>query len=133
MKVQVEFKSDKFPPYEGEEEEINPGLWGKRLAEYLQEKLLVHSINVTCIAPEDWGWMVELVNEEFPLWIGCGHQDGTNDEFLCFIEPSKPVIRKGFKNIDTTVQVSRVSDALVKILESDSAIRDINWTSDIDK
>ena len=71
---------------------------------------------MTCIGPEDWGWMVELVNEEFPLWIGCGHQDGTNDEFLCFIEPSKPVIRKGFKDIDTTVQVGRVSDALAKII-----------------
>ena len=33
MKTQVEFRSDKFPPYEGEEEQINPGLWGKRLAE----------------------------------------------------------------------------------------------------
>jgi hypothetical protein len=28
MKTQVEFRSSKFPPCEGEEEEINPGLWG---------------------------------------------------------------------------------------------------------
>jgi len=35
MKTQVEFRSSKFPPYEGEQEQINPGLWGKRLAEYL--------------------------------------------------------------------------------------------------
>ena len=34
MKTQVEFRSSKFPPYEGEQEQINPGLWGKRLAEY---------------------------------------------------------------------------------------------------
>ena len=33
MKTQVEFRSAKFPPYEGEEEEINPGLWGRRLTE----------------------------------------------------------------------------------------------------
>ena len=39
MKMQVEFRSSKFPPYEGEEEQINPGLWGKRLAEYLVQKL----------------------------------------------------------------------------------------------
>ena len=38
MKIQVEFRSSKFPPYEGEEEQINPGLWGKRLAEYLARK-----------------------------------------------------------------------------------------------
>ena len=32
MKTQVEFRSKKSPPYDGEEEQINPGLWGKRLA-----------------------------------------------------------------------------------------------------
>jgi len=39
MKTQVEFKSSKFPPYDGEEDQINPGLWGRKLAEYLVEKL----------------------------------------------------------------------------------------------
>jgi hypothetical protein len=34
IRTHVEFRSNKFPPYEGEEEQINPGLWGKRLAEY---------------------------------------------------------------------------------------------------
>lgn len=38
MKTHVEFRSDKFSAYEGEEEEINPGIWGKRLVEYLIEK-----------------------------------------------------------------------------------------------
>ena len=40
MKTQVEFRSAKFPPYEGEEEQINPGLWGKRLAEYLVQEAI---------------------------------------------------------------------------------------------
>jgi len=39
MKTQVEFRSGKFPPYEGEQEQINPDLWGKRLAEYLVQKI----------------------------------------------------------------------------------------------
>src|SRR4051794_5681849 len=65
MKTQVEFKSNIFPPYDGEEEEINPVLWGKRLAEYLQENLPKHRMKVTCIGADDWGWMVELENEDF--------------------------------------------------------------------
>ena len=129
MKIHIEFRSDKFPPYDGEEEEINPGLWGKRLAEYLQDNLPKHGVKVTGIGAEDWGWMVELENEQFPLWIGCGHQGGDNDEFLCFIEPSKPFIRKWFKKIDTTEQVSRVSNALKRVLESTLEIHSITWTS----
>jgi len=120
MKTQVEFKSDKFPPYEGEEEGINPGLWGKRLAEYLQKNLPLHGLKVTCIGSEDWGWMVELENKEYPLWIGCGHQSGEKVEFLCFIEPSKPFIRKWFKKIDTRNQINHVAAALAKVFESDS-------------
>lgn len=130
MKTQVEFRSDKFPPYDGEQEEMNPGLWGKRLAEYLQKNLPHYGVQVMGIGAEDWGWMVELENREFPLWIGCGHQSGDNDAFLCFIEPSKPLIRKWFKKIDTTVQVGRVSEALKKVLQSDPDIRNIEWTSE---
>jgi hypothetical protein len=129
LKTQVEFRSDKFPPYDGEEEEINPGLWGKRLAEYLQENLPYHGVKVTGIGSEDWGWMVELENDEFPLWIGCGHQSGDNDEFSCFIEQSKSLIRRWFKKIDTSVKVGRVSEALKKVFESDPDIRNIKWTS----
>jgi hypothetical protein len=35
MKTYVEFRSNEFPPCEGEEEEINPERYGKRVAEFL--------------------------------------------------------------------------------------------------
>jgi hypothetical protein len=38
MLTYVEFRSGNFPPYEGEEQESNPGIFGKRLAEFLQDK-----------------------------------------------------------------------------------------------
>jgi hypothetical protein len=130
MKTQVEFRSNKFPPYEGEEEEINPGLWGRRLAEYLKEKLDGSGIATDGIATEDWGCLLGVKNDAFPLAIGCGHQDGGDDEFLCFIEPSRPVIRKWFRKIDTTQAVGRLSDALQKILASDPDIRDVKWADE---
>ena len=129
MNNQVEFRSNIFPPYDGDEEEINPGLWGKRLAEYLQENLPKQGIKVIGIGAEDWGWMVELENEDFPLWIGCGHQNGENDEFLCFIEPSKPFVRKWFKKIDTTSQVNRVAKTLKQVLEASPDIHSIKWST----
>ena len=53
MKTQVEFRSSKFPPYEGEQEQINPGLWGKRLAEYFVRKLSEKGIKTEEIIAED--------------------------------------------------------------------------------
>jgi hypothetical protein len=127
MKTHVQFRSNKFPPYEGEEEQINPGLWGKRLAEYLTEKLKGLGFEPEPIISEDWGWYLPIKNEAFRLAICCGHQNGDDDEFLCFIDPNKPKIRKLFRKIDTTQQVVRLSDALQKILYSDPEIREIHW------
>ena len=128
MKTQVEFRSFKFPPYGGEEELINPGLWGKRLAEYLVKKLSESGIQTRKIVAEDWGYYIPIENEEFKLAVCCGHQFGDDDQFLCFTDPKSPIIKKLFKTIDGTAQLARVTEALQQILSSDSDIREIAWS-----
>ena len=128
MKTQVTFRSKKFPPYDGEEEQINPGLWGKRLAEYLVDKLKPHAIETEEIIAEDWGWYIPIKNEGFRLAICCGHQNGDDDEFLCFTDPATPIIRKLFKRIDATQELTRVVTAMEKILSSDPEIANVEWT-----
>lgn len=128
MKTQVEFRSAKFPPYEGEEEQINPGLWGKRLAEYLVLKLSERGIATDEIIAEDWGWYIPVRNEGFRLAICCGHQNGDADEFLCFTDPSTPIVKKLFQKIDATAQLTRLTEALQQILASDPEITDVVWT-----
>lgn len=127
MKTQVEFRSAKFPPYEGEEEQINPGLWGKRLAEYLVQRLEERGIATEEMVAEDWGWYVPVRNEWFRLALCCGHQRG-DDEFLCFTDSSSPVVKKFFKKIDATAQLTRLTDALQQILSSDPELREVVWT-----
>jgi hypothetical protein len=39
MKTYVEFRSDRFPPEQSEDERINPGIYGKRLAGFLVDGL----------------------------------------------------------------------------------------------
>ena len=53
MKTQVEFRSSKFSPYEGEQQQINPGLWGKRLADYLVQNLSEKGIKTEEIIAEE--------------------------------------------------------------------------------
>lgn len=60
VRTYVEFASTEFPAYEGEDEEINPGRFGKRLAEWRATTLPAHGLKVTGIGPEDWGWRVDL-------------------------------------------------------------------------
>lgn len=128
MKTHAAFRSKKFPPYDGEEDQINPGLWGKRLAEYLVDKLKSHNIETEEIIAEDWGWYIPIKNEGFRLAICCGHQDGDDDEFLCFTDPATPIIRKLFKKFDATQQLTCVVTAMEKILSSDPEITSVKWT-----
>lgn len=127
MKTQVEFRSSKFPPYEGEEEEINPGLWGRRLTEYLADKLPDHGVETDEMAIEDWGCYLPIRNDGFRLALCCGHQSGDDDEFLVFTDPSKPKYRKFFRTIDATPQLAALLEALRRILEAEPEIRDIQW------
>jgi hypothetical protein len=62
------------------------------------------------------------------MWIGCGHYQEYPNGYLVFVQPSKPLIRKGlFKKIDTTTDVERVTKAIDEILNADPEIRDFKW------
>lgn len=128
MRTHVEFRSAKFPAYQGEEVQVNPGLWGKRLGEYLHERLAQNRIAVGGIYAEDWGWAVPLKHDAIPIWIRCGHYQEWEDGYLVSIEPSKPTIRKGlFRKVDTTAEVEKVAAAIDQIVRADPEIRDVRW------
>ncbi|HMO79991.1 MAG TPA: hypothetical protein PKD24_04300 [Pyrinomonadaceae bacterium] len=106
---------------------MNPGIWGKRLAEFISAGLRSRGIAAREPGAEDWGWMVEIENEAFPLWIGCANYEEYPDGFLCFVEPSKPFVRRFFRKIPTEAQVQAVTQALDSLLSSEPSIRDIRW------
>ena len=130
MRTHVEFCSSEFPAEPGEVEHINPGRFGKRLADYIAQHLPAHGFSVAAIAAEDWGWMVELTNEDFPLWIGCGNYEEFPNGFLCFIEPSKPFFRKFLRKVDTTTTVAKLASALGALLLDNGKVSNLRWWSE---
>jgi hypothetical protein len=127
MLTYVEFRSDRFPAVEGEEKVVNPGLWGKRLAEFLRDSLREQGFDTKEPFAEDWDWVVPVANELFPIWIGCGHYQEYPEGFLCFIEPHEPFVRKLFKKIDTRDQVAKLQQALDHVLTESAGIRLKRW------
>ena len=127
MKTHVAFRSDKFPPYEGEEQEINPGVYGKRLAEFLAAGLRSHGFEPGELVAEDWGWMIPTKNEGFHLWIGCGSYPVYPDGFLCFIEPHTPIVRKLFKKINVQPRVEALQKGTDSVLSEAAGIREKQW------
>ena len=132
MRTHLEFASTAFPAVPGEDHEINPGRFGKRLAEFLRDQLPRHGFTVKGLGAEDWGWMVDLDHDAFPLWIGCGNYEEFEHGFLCFIEPSKPVIRKWFSKIDTAPTVEKLATALETILRDSGKVSRLRWWTEDD-
>ncbi len=129
MKTHVVFRSLDFPPEDGEEELINPGRYGKRLADFLARELRSKGFEPREPAAEDWGWVLPINNERFPLRIGVGNIDGEGDAFLCFIEPHQPRIRRFpfLWTIDASGHIERLQAALDEILSADPGIREKQW------
>lgn len=127
MKTFVEFRSSKFPSYDKKNGEVNPEIWGKRLAEYISQNLEKHGIKTLDIIAEDWGYYLPIQNEEARLALCCANQNGENDKFIIFTDPKTPKIRKLLRTKDITPQLSRLIDAVREILENDPDIHDIGW------
>ena len=131
MKTHVEFRSDAFPPYDGEEAGINPRRSGKRVTEFLVRGLKEEGFEPLAPVAEDWGWVVPIKNDGFNLWIGCGNYDEyPEDGFLCFIEPHQPTVRRWLLwTVDTSARITALQEAIDKVLSANPAIRDKKWWS----
>ncbi len=106
---------------------MNPGLWGNRLAEYISQKLKERDIIIIDIIIEDWGCYLPIQNDNFRLALCCGHQYGDDDQFVIFTDPKTTKIRKFLQVIDTTQQLTKLTNAVKEILENDPDIHDIKW------
>jgi len=103
---------------------------GEKVARLLAERLAGQGFDVQRVKPEDWGWRVQVANDAFPLWIGCGHYEEYADGHLCFIEPSKPYVRRWLNRISTSEQVERLATALENVVRTEPGTYDVRWWTD---
>jgi hypothetical protein len=125
MRTHLEFRSDKLA---GGANSINSDIFGANLAKFLDERFRGAGYSGGIIE-EDWGWMIPLANEPFKLWLGSASYD-QDGQWLVFIEPSKPYVRKWFSKTDTRAAVETVATQLEKFLRDDGGATDLRWWSD---
>lgn len=129
METRADFRSSAFGRDETDEDDaINEGVWGKRLATYLVERLPSHGVLLHAPIAEDWGWYVPVEVDGVRLALCCGHQDGDDDELLIFTDPSTPVVRRGLRKVDLTEPLGRLVAAVRAVLDDAPEIRDVVWS-----
>ena len=131
------FRSDLFSISKDEEEETNPGFYGKELANWLAKKLEEHNYD-TDVIPEDWGWCVICKRNEFTLMIGCGSMvvedydpdnlpSGSEIKWAAFpfveIPLIIPKIKYWFGKLDVDTALNKLDSDLMYVLNSESRVQ----------
>ena len=134
MDTHYTFSATKFSPTAGELDEehddyINPGLFAKELADYIEKSLLKHGYRIKFRCQEDWGHWLEVDNDgKYTLAICCSNIDGDETDptgHRVYVHPDKPVIRRWFRKIDIRADVEKLSSTIQAILSADPDISDL--------
>ena len=111
MNDEIEITSTLFPSYENED--LNIGRFGKRLAEYVKEILESNNIVVTDIYPTDFAYELKIKYASFNFYITCGNIDSEIDEFLMYLEIKVPFYKKFLKSISSDHIISEIYSLLM--------------------
>jgi hypothetical protein len=78
----LEFESTAFDVSDGEDEETNPGIYGKSLALWLASQLKISEEDVIA---EDFGWCVPAKSSPHRLYVACSSEDNRKDKWRVFV------------------------------------------------
>ena len=79
----LEFESSAFEVVPGEDEETNPGIYGKSLADWLGEQLRSAGYSTREIIAEDFGWLVPVASARCSLYVACASMEA--DKWMVFV------------------------------------------------
>jgi hypothetical protein len=85
MKMQsplLEFESTDFAVTDGEDDETNPGIYGRALARWIAAQLKVADDQVI---PEDFGWCVPVKSSPHHLYVACSSEDDSKNKWRVFV------------------------------------------------
>lgn len=124
---QVTFTSDFFKPVAGEEEETNPGRFGRALAEWLAAQLKKRGVSVEGVIPEDFGWLVMVSRKPCMLWLACGNTDGSATEWSVYLAAELSILQRLLKGVDPASEIERLRTHLAELVPSIPGVANVVW------
>lgn len=123
----VIFSSPHFQVDAGEDEETNPGIFGKALANWIAEQLRSRGVTVAEVIAEDYGRAVIIHHKPFRLWIACASCEDKSNHWQMFIATEQSVLRKLFARHDPGPELEQLRTHYRAILASIPGVSDVEW------
>ena len=90
MRDHVRFRSAEFTPPDVEPGQVNSERFGYALASWVAARLTERGFAPDPPIPEDWGWIIGVLQDGRVVRIGCGNVDGSVSEWLIFVDVARP-------------------------------------------
>lgn len=119
------FKSSAFPPEPGEDEEVNPGIFGKALSLWLAAELAQRGYAIKGTMAEDFGRLVEVEASQGRLYVAASSTDESATEWRVFGFAEGGFVARLFGGSGRDEAIARLTDTLRAILRESSLIRDL--------
>lgn len=117
----IEFSSAEFLPYLPEKSQVNPGAYGFELAHWLSCALAKQGVTTSYPISEDWGWLIEYIEDDLEVTIGCGSMADEGEGYgskpigwSVFVKPHQSV-KKLFRRRQETVVPALLTAAIESV------------------
>ena len=118
----LEFTSTAFDVVAGEDEETNPGIYGRSLATWLAAQLGAPEDEVIA---EDFGWCVPVKSPKHRVYVACSSEDDSKDRWRVFVFAEGGLISRLAGSDTRAAEVASVFARVKQMLEANCGIRDL--------
>lgn len=119
------FESSAFQPFPGEDDETNPGIYGRALSEWLAERLRSLGHEIRRVVPEDFGRLIELAHPDCKLYVAVSSTDHTANEWRVFAFVEFGFLAKLKGSLGGGEAVAKVMTDLERVLAQHSEVHSL--------
>jgi hypothetical protein len=117
------FESKAFAPVDGEDEETNPGIYGKALVDWLATQLPHLGYPVERLVAEDFGRLIQVASPDCRLYVAVSSTDDTATEWRVFCFTEGGLLRRLFGKATASADArDKLLDALQRIIQSNPSV-----------
>ena len=117
------FESSAFAVIPGEDEETNPGIYGKALAQWLAEQLRAVGLPAGEVIAEDFGWCVPVESKPHSLYVACASTGEKPDHWRLFAFAEGGVMARLMGMDKSAESLASLFAAVRRCLESAPSVR----------
>jgi len=130
MRDHVRFHSIEFTPPDTEPGQVNTERYGYALATWVAARLQERGFTPEGPVPEDWGWLLAVMQDGRVVRIGCGNVEGSVSEWVVFLDVARPSLfaRLFGRTKDSEPNAAYgVIAAIHGALQASERVEDIEW------